>query len=158
MPLLFGCSNNLKLENTKLANENNQLRQQLDEANEKVKFGAELYDIRNELDILTYDILLKLTTGDISFLKNNSTNNISISGNAIISKDKDRNSSCQFDIPEKMPILRQRAFMLSNDKKQFHSIYEIVSNDKQDSILKTLNVYFVLDNGKWKLDFIGKDE
>lgn len=154
---LVGCSNNLKAENIKLTNENKQLKQQLDKANEKIKAQNELYDLRNTLDSLTYDILSKLTAGNVSYLKDKSTNKITISGNKVVSKHKQVNTNVEFDIPKAMLNLRQRAFILSDDKKEFHLIYEILPIT-ESTIYKTLNVYFVLDNGQWKLDFIGKDE
>lgn len=155
--VLVGCSNNLKEENLKLTIENKQLKQQLDNANEKIKVQNELYDLRNILDSLTYDILSKLTTGDVSYLKDKSTNNISISGNKIVSKHKQVNIDVEFDIPKTMPNLRQRAFILSDDKKELHFIYEIIALTQSD-IYRTLNVYYVKDNGQWKLDYICKDE
>ena len=154
---LVGCSSNLKSENLKVKNENNQLKQQLGIANEKIKTQNELYDLRNTLDSETNTMLLEIYKGNVKYLKDKTTNNITISGNQIVSKIKNNEAKAEFDIPTKQLNLRQRAYILSDDKKDFHSIYEI-SPMEESNILKTLNVYFTLENGKWKLDCIMRDE
>ena len=154
---LVGCSNNLKSENLKIKNENNQLKQQLDIANEKVKTQNELYDLRNTLDSETNTILLELSKGNVDYLKDKTTDNTTISGNKIVSTIKNNVVKAEFEIPTKQLNLRQRAYMLSDDKKQFHSIYEVLPME-ESNILRTLHVYFILENGKWKLDCIMRDE
>lgn len=154
---LVGCSSNEISENTKLKNENNQLKQQLDIANEKIKTQSELYDLRNILDYKTHMILLELSNGNTDYLKDKVTNNVTVSGNKILSNSGPEGTKIQFEIPKELFNLRQRAYTLSDDKKEFSSIYEILPIE-ESNIMKTLHVYFILDNGQWKLDLIMRDE
>lgn len=145
-------------QNLKLKYENKQLKQELNISKEKIETQNELYDLRNVLDILTYSILTHLSDGDTNYLKDKITENIIISKNKIISNNKTANTKYEFEMPKTQLILRQRAYMFGNDKKYFYSIYEILSNYNDKSILKTLNIYFKLDKGKWKMDYLCVDE
>lgn len=163
MLLLAGYSDSIKSQNAALKNENEQLRQQLDIANEKIKIQDEIYDLRNLLDYHTHEVLLKLGMGfskeDDSYLNSILTDSITVSGNRVLSKDEAKNWSAELEIPETKFNLRQRAFMLSEDKKEFSSIYWILPIDESTmgERLEALYVYFVLDDGEWKLNYINID-
>lgn len=151
---LVGCSSNVALKNTTLKNENKELTQQLVIANKTIKAQNELYDLRNILDYKTHMILSELSKGNTDYLKDKITNNITISDNKLVSNSKNKG---ELEISKEQFTLRQRAYMLSDDKKEFSSIYEFFPID-QSNVLKTLHVYFILDNGQWKLDFIDRAE
>lgn len=155
--VLGGCSNSYKNEYTVLKDENKQLKQQLSIVNEKIKYQEELYDLRNILDLQTHEMIYKLSKGDISYLKENTTNNITFLGDKLISSNTNIGSKSEFEIPREQFSLRQRAYMLSENKQEYHSIYEFFPTE-ESNIFKTLHVYFVLNNGQWKLDTIFEDE
>jgi Uncharacterized protein involved in chromosome partitioning len=157
--LLFvtGCSSKLKSENNALKDENKQMKQQLDNANEKLKAQNELYELRNILDSQTHEILSELSKGNTSYAGDKTTANITVSGNKVVSNSKTGGIKVELELPKEQFNLRQRAYTISDDKKEFNSIYEILPI-QESQVLKTLNVRFVLENGKWKLDYMGRDE
>jgi hypothetical protein len=146
---LIGCTSNSK-------SENQELKQQLNTANEKIKTQNELYDLRNILDAEVHRMIIEAYKGNIGYFKDKITNNITMTNNKIISNAISNRVKVEIDIPKERFDIRQRAYMFSDDKKEFSSIYEIYPI--VDNSLKTIHVYFILDNGNWKLNYIGKDE
>ena len=138
-----------------LEKENKELKTKLEIAQEEIKKYEETYNLRNELDMEAYEILNHLQKNELNYLKDKITDNIVISEGKLIIKDKSENSH-QFTLPKDEFVIRERAYMLNDDKTEFDSIYEL-RNDSEEH-MKTLNYKFVLKNDDWLLDYIDIDE
>jgi hypothetical protein len=135
------------------------LNQQLKISNEKLQEAEELYYLRNTLDYNLYNILGSLIKGDSVFAKENFAPNVKISDKKLISELNGIES--EFLIPDRTMKLRQRAYMLQDDK--YMAIYEIHDagynqGNKYDDRLWTLNVNYIKVNSNWKLSYIKIDE
>jgi hypothetical protein len=135
------------------------LNQQLKISNEKLQEAEELYYLRNILDYNLYNILGSLIKGDSVFAKENFAPNVKISDKKLISNLNGLES--EFLIPDRTMKLRQRAYMLQDDK--YMAIYEIYDagynqGNKYDDRLWTLNVNYIKVNSNWKLSYIKIDE
>jgi hypothetical protein len=135
------------------------LNQQLKISNEKLQEAEELYYLRNILDYNLYNILGSLIKGDSVFAKENFAPNVKISDKKLISELNGLES--EFLIPDRTMKLRQRAYMLRDDK--YMAIYEIYDagynqGNKYDDRLWTLNVNYIKVNSNWKLSYIKIDE
>lgn len=119
----------------------------------------ETYELRNTLDLWAHAILTHLEGGDTEYLKNKISDNITISEDKLIYKKPNYKDFIIPKNPENKYILRQRAYMFTDDKKnKFLSIYEIISGGFQTERQGTLNFHFILKDGKWLLDFLNEDE
>jgi hypothetical protein len=135
------------------------LNQQLKISNEKLQEVQELYYLRDNLDYNLYNILGSLINGDSVFAKQNFAPSVKISDKKLVSELNGIES--EFLIPDRTMKLRQRAYMLQDDK--YMTIYEIDDagynqGNKYDDRLWTLNVNYIKVNSNWKLSYIKIDE
>jgi hypothetical protein len=140
--ILTGCDVNDELALTK---------KELAEANKKLAFIQETRNIRDMLDLESYTILLQLQKGNIKYLVNKTTENITIKENTLISKH------LEFQLPKDPLVIRQRTYIVDDKITKYHSIYEIMNN-KENERLETVNFFFVKVKDEWLLDNLAIDE
>ncbi|WP_157137171.1 hypothetical protein [Desulfosporosinus youngiae] len=135
------------------------MNQELRKSKEDLLTWKELYELRNTLDLEARDILTHLEDGDTEYVKNKVSENVTIYGDKLIYKKTTNQDFIIPKYPENKYILRQRAYMFTNDKKdEFLSIYEIMSGGFQAKRQNTLNFYYIYKEGEWLLDYLSEDE
>ncbi|MCO1602766.1 hypothetical protein [Desulfosporosinus nitroreducens] len=135
------------------------MNQELRKYKEDLSTWKEVYDLRNTLDLEARDILTHLEDGDTEYVKNKVSENVTIYGDKLIYKKSNNQDFIMPKYPENKYILRQRAYMFTNDKKdRFLSIYEIISGGFQTERQNTLNFYYIYKDGEWLLDYLSEDE
>lgn len=140
--IFTGCDANRELDSTK---------KELAEANKKLVFIQETRDIRDMLDLESYNILIQLQKGNVRYVENKTTENITIKGNKLVSKN------VELQLSKDPLVIRQRTYIVDEKITQYHSIYEIMNN-KENERRETVNFFFVKVKDSWLLDNITIDE
>lgn len=142
-----------------MSKQNKDLNQELRKSQEDLSTWKELYELRNTLDLEARDILTHLEDGDTEYVKNKVSENVTIYGDKLTYKKSNYKDFIIPKYPENIYILRQRAYMFTNDKKdEFLSIYEIISGGLEKERQNTLKFYYINKDGEWLLDCLDEDE
>ncbi|NLK72943.1 MAG: hypothetical protein GX285_08000 [Clostridiales bacterium] len=142
--LLTSCSNNLKIENEKLINENGQLKHQLEQTNNQIKELAgiiEQYENKNENEIIEAVPIESVDTKSMTKL-DEFTYDLDLDGSEekielYIAAERDENGELMLDDGQNwlLTVLDgENAFPLLSEYVQLGSVYFTVSNSSEDEV------------------------
>lgn len=137
------------------------MKQQVVDADLKVKKQDELYELRNSLDSNLHFTIRALIQADYELAKKNLASTMRIQEKRLLSSTSYGDN--EFVIPDKPMNLRERAYMMNSDGSIYTAIYEIfeagyTAGNKYDDRIYTLHVKYIQENGQWKMSNLMIDE